>query len=77
MRRMRARDRALFTLLTPLWLACFIASVLALDRHVVLVPFYVDPAPDPNLKIRASRTQRSMMPPGFTRSSLAPRMKQL
>jgi hypothetical protein len=35
-----------------------------------------DPAPDPNLKMRASRTHRSMIPPGFTRSSLTPRMKQ-
>jgi hypothetical protein len=36
----------------------------------------LDPAPEPNLKMRASRTQRSMMPPGFTRSSLTLRMKQ-
>src|SRR5690606_10483688 len=36
----------------------------------------LEPAPDPNLKIRASRSHRSMMPPGLTRSSLAERMKQ-
>jgi signal transduction histidine kinase len=44
---MRARDRALFAVLTPLWLACFAATLLSLDRSVVLVPFYVDPAPAP------------------------------
>ena len=36
----------------------------------------LEPAPEPNLKIRASRTQRSMIPPGFTRSSLTLSMKQ-
>ena len=34
------------------------------------------PAPEPNLKMRASRTHRSMIPPGFTRSSFTLRMKQ-
>jgi hypothetical protein len=36
----------------------------------------LDPAPEPNLKMRASLTQRSMIPPGLTRSSLTLRMKQ-
>ncbi len=36
----------------------------------------LEPAPDPNLKMRASRTHRSMIPPGLTRSSLTPSMKQ-
>ena len=36
----------------------------------------LEPAPEPNLKMRASRTQRSMIPPGFTRSSLTLSMKQ-
>ena len=34
------------------------------------------PVPDPYLKIRASRVQRSMMPPWFTRSSATLWMKQ-
>src|SRR2546425_1521324 len=29
----------------------------------------LDPVPEPYLKMRASRTQRSMMPPSLTRSS--------
>ena len=36
----------------------------------------LDPVPEPILKRRASRTQRSMIPPGLTRSSLTPLMKQ-
>jgi hypothetical protein len=35
-----------------------------------------EPVPEPYLKMRASRVQRSMMPPGFTRSSLTDWMKQ-
>ena len=35
-----------------------------------------DPVPEPNLKSRASRVQRSMMPPSFTKSSLTDWMKQ-
>jgi len=34
------------------------------------------PVPEPYLKRRASRTQRSMMPPSFTRSSETLWMKQ-
>ena len=34
------------------------------------------PVPEPYLKMRASRTHRSMMPPSFTRSSLIDWMKQ-
>ncbi len=34
------------------------------------------PVPEPYLKTRASRIQRSMMPPSFTRSSLIDWMKQ-
>ena len=34
------------------------------------------PTPEPYLKMRASRTHRSMIPPSFTRSSLIERMKQ-
>ena len=36
----------------------------------------LDPVPEPYLKRRASRTQRSMMPPSFTRSSETLWMKQ-
>src|SRR5262245_57103442 len=36
----------------------------------------LDPVPEPYLKRRASRTQRSMMPPSFTRSSATLWMKQ-
>jgi hypothetical protein len=35
-----------------------------------------EPVPDPYLKMRASRVQRSMMPPSLTRSSLTDWMKQ-
>ena len=35
-----------------------------------------DPVPEPYLNSRASRTQRSMMPPSFTRSSETDWMKQ-
>ena len=35
-----------------------------------------DPVPEPYLKMRASRTQRSMMPHSFTRSSETDWMKQ-
>src|SRR5262252_3951862 len=35
-----------------------------------------DPEPDPYLKIRASRTHRSMIPPSLTRSSATDWMKQ-
>src|SRR6516165_8628451 len=35
-----------------------------------------DPEPEPYLKIRASRTQRSMIPPSLTRSSATDWMKQ-
>src|SRR6267143_7243292 len=35
-----------------------------------------EPVPEPYLKMRASRTQRSMMPPSLTRSSLIDWMKQ-
>ena len=35
-----------------------------------------EPVPEPYLNKRASRTQRSMMPPSLTRSSLMPWMKQ-
>ena len=35
-----------------------------------------EPAPEPNLKMRASRSHRSMIPPGLTRSSSTLRMKQ-
>ena len=34
------------------------------------------PRPEPYLKMRASRTHRSMIPPSFTRSSLMAWMKQ-
>ena len=34
------------------------------------------PVPDPNLKSRASRVHRSMIPPSLTRSSLTDWMKQ-
>jgi hypothetical protein len=34
------------------------------------------PVPEPYLNSRASRTQRSMMPPSFTRSSATDWMKQ-
>src|SRR3712207_8478131 len=37
----------------------------------------LEPVPEPYLKRRASRVHRSMMPPGFTRSSLTLWMKQL
>ena len=37
----------------------------------------LDPVPEPYLNRRASRVHRSMMPPGFTRSSLTLWMKQL
>src|SRR6185503_6415005 len=37
----------------------------------------LEPVPDPYLKMRASRVQRSMMPPSFTRSSATDWMKQL
>ena len=37
----------------------------------------LEPVPEPYLKSRASRVHRSMMPPGFTRSSLTLWMKQL
>ncbi len=35
-----------------------------------------EPEPEPYLKIRASRTQRSMIPPGLTRSSATDWIKQ-
>src|SRR5438046_2374875 len=35
----------------------------------------LEPVPEPYLKMRASRVHRSMMPPGFTRSSLTDWMK--
>ncbi len=35
-----------------------------------------DPVPEPYLKMRASRTHRSMIPPSLTRSSLTPWIKQ-
>ncbi len=44
MHRLRWQDRIALALLTPLWLACFAATLLSLDRPVTLVPFYVDPA---------------------------------
>src|ERR671912_2022639 len=37
----------------------------------------LEPVPEPYLKRRASRTQRSMMPPELTRSSETDWMKQL
>ena len=36
----------------------------------------LEPVPEPYLKIRASRVQRSMMPPSLTRSSATDWMKQ-
>ena len=36
----------------------------------------LEPVPEPYLKRRASRTQRSMMPPSLTRSSATDWMKQ-
>src|SRR5580692_9838660 len=36
----------------------------------------LEPVPEPYLNRRASRTQRSMMPPSLTRSSPTPWMKQ-
>ncbi len=35
----------------------------------------LEPVPEPNLNSRASRTHRSMIPPGFTRSSSTAWMK--
>src|SRR6266481_7294356 len=37
----------------------------------------LEPVPEPYLKRRASRTQRSMMPPSLTRSSATDWIKQL
>src|SRR4029450_7645020 len=38
-------------------------------------PEKFDPVPEPYLKMRASRVQRSMMPPSLTRSSVTDWMK--
>jgi signal transduction histidine kinase/CheY-like chemotaxis protein len=45
---LRGRDRLALALLTPLWLACFGASLLSLGRPVVAVPLYTSPAPGPD-----------------------------